>query len=254
MCETWVLAFRGREDGAEPEMQEELAYSLRTPGGGSSHQFVVPTLRVNNRNNSNPVTEASMLISSTAGSPARTSAWPADGPVLGASAAVSGLSSTGCCANCGHDGSSLRMSLDFYPPVVPPFSPPSFSSGEGWLPDGLEELLAGILTGSSSGDLTGLLPLLDELSRALTSEWSSPDLANSGIAWDGRYWTRSTSESRNAAAACSLSRVLQGEVLSKYFLSAKAAAGILRRAERRGKELPAPLLSALRTLGQTATE
>jgi hypothetical protein len=34
---------------------------------------------------------------------------------LGASVAVSGMSSTGCCPNCGHDGRLLRMSPDFYP-------------------------------------------------------------------------------------------------------------------------------------------
>ena len=61
-------------------------------------------------------------------------------------------------------------------------------------------------------------------------------------------------ESRNAADACSLSQVLESEVSETYFLSARAAAGILRRAERRGKELPEQLRSALQTLAQTGTE
>jgi hypothetical protein len=52
----------------------------------------------------------------------------------------------------------------------------------------------------------------------------------------------------NDAAVCSLSQVLeQGSIPSKYFLSARACAGILRRAEARGKTLPDELLSALRT-------
>lgn len=68
------------------------------------------------------------------------------------------------------------------------------------------------------------------------------------------YWTRNISESRNAAAACSLSQVLQDEALSKYFLSAKAAAGILRRAERRGKALPPALEAALRRVASQSQD
>lgn len=45
-----------------------------------------------------------------------------------------------------------------------------------------------------------------------------------------------------------LTDVLQSDVLPKYFLSAKAATGILRRAERRGKTLPAQLQAALTAL------
>jgi hypothetical protein len=45
--------------------------------------------------------------------------------------------------------------------------------------------------------------------------------------------------------------VLQDEVPSKYFLSPKAARGILRRAEKRGRELPPHLLSALRAVAGT---
>ena len=56
-----------------------------------------------------------------------------------------------------------------------------------------------------------------------------------------------TLESPNAVVASSLSDVLetQGEHLKKYSLSAKAAQGILRRASRRGKNLPKPLQRAL---------
>ena len=45
----------------------------------------------------------------------------------------------------------------------------------------------------------------------------------------------------------SLSSILEkGPIPARYFLSPKAAAGILRRAEKRGKELPPLLLQALR--------
>ncbi|EME69978.1 hypothetical protein H261_10527 [Paramagnetospirillum caucaseum] len=50
----------------------------------------------------------------------------------------------------------------------------------------------------------------------------------------------------NAAAVCSLSQVLEtGPIPSKYFLSAKACAGIIRRAEKRNKVLPPRLMLAL---------
>ncbi len=63
----------------------------------------------------------------------------------------------------------------------------------------------------------------------------------------GGSWTPNISAWPNDAAVCSLSQVLeQGSIPSKYFLSAKACAGILRRAEARGKTLPAPLMLALK--------
>ncbi len=58
----------------------------------------------------------------------------------------------------------------------------------------------------------------------------------------------------NDAAVCSLSQVLeQDSIHAKYFLSAKACAGILRRAEARGKTLPDTLLSALRSSAAAGT-
>lgn len=63
---------------------------------------------------------------------------------------------------------------------------------------------------------------------------------------NGHVWTRNGSEWRSGAAACSLSSILEtGPVASQYFLSAKACAGILRRAAKRGKTLPEQLHRAL---------
>ncbi len=45
-----------------------------------------------------------------------------------------------------------------------------------------------------------------------TSESSSPDWANSGLLSDGQYWTARATESRSAAAASTLSAVLQEQV------------------------------------------
>jgi hypothetical protein len=60
-----------------------------------------------------------------------------------------------------------------------------------------------------------------------------------------------TSEYPSAAVECSLSDVLEvggGDRLKKYSLSAKAAQGILRRANKRGKVLPDQLQVALEHL------
>jgi hypothetical protein len=60
------------------------------------------------------------------------------------------------------------------------------------------------------------------------------------------FWTLSISEYPSAAAASSLSDVLEtGELPRRYYLSATACRGILRRAEKRGKKLPEALRLAL---------
>jgi hypothetical protein len=69
---------------------------------------------------------------------------------------------------------------------------------------------------------------------------------NSGMGSPTEFLTLSTSEFHSAAVACSLSDVLEvGNVPQRYFLSARACAGILRRAAKRGKELPHALYAAL---------
>lgn len=64
----------------------------------------------------------------------------------------------------------------------------------------------------------------------------------------GELLIRNTSESRNAAVDCSLSQVLQDRPDDRYWLSPKAAQGILTRATRRGRTLPEPLHQALTEL------
>jgi hypothetical protein len=60
------------------------------------------------------------------------------------------------------------------------------------------------------------------------------------------FWTLSTSEWPSDAAVCSLSDTLEtGIVPQRFFLSATACRGILRRADKRGKELPEALRLAL---------
>ena len=58
--------------------------------------------------------------------------------------------------------------------------------------------------------------------------------------------TLNTLEYHNDAVASSLSDILEtGDVPQRFYLSAKACQGILRRAEKRGRSLPRHLLEAL---------
>ena len=66
----------------------------------------------------------------------------------------------------------------------------------------------------------------------------------------GAYLTRSFGESPSAAAESRLSQILEASAHPKYYLSEKACLGIVRRAERRGKELPPMLKAALLLQGR----
>ena len=64
--------------------------------------------------------------------------------------------------------------------------------------------------------------------------------------WLGECLTLSTLEFLSAAVASSLSDILEtGDVPQRFFLSATACQGILRRAEKIGKKLPQQLHEAL---------
>lgn len=57
--------------------------------------------------------------------------------------------------------------------------------------------------------------------------------------------TLNIGECPNVVKESTLWQILQTDAPEKYFLSAKACSGILRRAERRGKALPTILREAL---------
>ena len=61
----------------------------------------------------------------------------------------------------------------------------------------------------------------------------------------GEYTMHSFGECPREENVSRLSAILEDTPHPKYYLSAKACAGILQRAERRGKELPEPLKQAL---------
>ena len=111
------------------------------------------------------------------------------------------------------------------------------------------------LTLWSSDDLGGSCWKMSQVSSVpttgLTSEGFSMKWSNSGMAFRGELWTLDTSESPSDAVECSLSQVLNPTAPQRFSLSAKAARGILRRANRRGKVLPAALQTALESLAQS---
>lgn len=78
-----------------------------------------------------------------------------------------------------------------------------------------------------------------QLGGATTMRWEDDG------AWLGECMTRNTGESPNAAVGSRLSQILEATPQEKYSLSAKACQGILRRAERRGKDLPETLKAVL---------
>lgn len=79
--------------------------------------------------------------------------------------------------------------------------------------------------------------------------------ASSGMGSPTEFLTLSTPDWPSDGAVCSLSDILEtGDLPRRFYLSPKACAGILRRAEKRGKELPAALaevLTACRAKGGT---
>jgi hypothetical protein len=75
---------------------------------------------------------------------------------------------------------------------------------------------------------------------------------SSGMGSPIECWTLNTSDWPSDGSACSLSAILEtGAVPQRFYLSARACQGILRRAERRGKKLPIPLQAALEAVAAT---
>ena len=90
------------------------------------------------------------------------------------------------------------------------------------------------------------------VTEAQTLAPSSGCWGNSGMGSPTGFSTLSISEWPSDAAVCSLSDVLEtGAVPQRYFLSATACRGILRRADKRGKDLPEPLARALKAVADS---
>lgn len=88
-------------------------------------------------------------------------------------------------------------------------------------------------------------PILKCLKKAGTPGGATTMKWEDDGAWLGECMTRNTGESPNVAVVSRLSQILEETPQEKYCLSAKACQGILRRAERRGKDLPEMLKAVL---------
>jgi cytosine-specific methyltransferase len=85
-----------------------------------------------------------------------------------------------------------------------------------------------------------------KISDACSSPW-----LNSGIVCLGEYLTLNISEYPKRAEECMLSDILETTVPSRYFLTAKACQGILRRCEKVGRPLPSRMKEALEKQAHT---
>ena len=100
-----------------------------------------------------------------------------------------------------------------------------------------------VSSSKSSSKLPSRMPLClkfqrtDGLTQTVTAETDGALLTE--------FLMHNIGESPNADAVSTLSQILEVDVPKKYYLSAKACEGILRRAERRGKQLPPMLKEAL---------
>jgi len=89
------------------------------------------------------------------------------------------------------------------------------------------------------------VPVGDGISLPSSGRWPTSGFGT----WPTAFWTRGSSESPNEGAVySSLPDVLEESVPQRYCLSSRAAAGILRRAQKRGRKLPEALRTALETL------
>lgn len=102
----------------------------------------------------------------------------------------------------------------------------------------------GLAGASSKTSLDSSPQTEEETLDSFSGRWLS-----AGMAWRGGLWTRNSSERPSVVVESCLSDVLETTPPPvRYWLSARAAMGILRRAENRKKTLPTRLLEALQKL------
>ena len=138
-------------------------------------------------------------------------------------------------------------------PASPSASP---DSGKG-SPTLAADSCCDFLKSLNATDLNGLSGKMSPASCHRTEDGilapSSGGWKSSGTGGPIGSWTLNFSESPREGVECLLSDVLEtSDVPDRFYLSPKACAGILRRAARRGKTLPAMLERALRDQVQHA--
>jgi len=143
------------------------------------------------------------------------------------------------------------------PPAKDSVSPESGSGRETHAPpsrSSMPDWCAAFVPASCSGRTCPAYsrPTAAEISEPSCVRWRNSGTVSHGACWtfSTPEWTASPERLPSGGAVCGLSDVLEetDESLLKYFLSARACSGILRRAERRGKDLPPLLDTALREM------
>ncbi len=144
--------------------------------------------------------------------------------------------------------------LTFWSEEPPAKHSASQDSGEEWMtsvvnsPLSLSDWLHAYARAGSSGKMS---PVFCPAEEDGTLVPSSARWLNSGMGSPTECLTLNTSEWPSDAVVCSLSDTLEtGVVPQRFFLSAKACEGILRRAAKRNKKLPPALEAALRQVAQ----
>lgn len=89
-----------------------------------------------------------------------------------------------------------------------------------------------------------------DLASGQMPEWSE----GVSVTLHGVSWTPNIGECPSAERESTLWEIIETDVPLKYYLSQKACSGILRRAARRGKELPKPLKDALERQAETSID
>jgi hypothetical protein len=235
---------RGREASSRPKAAKETADALRKSNlslGRDSETYL-----------------AVEQTSSSEGSPAKTSPSPGnEKDSEGDAPASTGRSSDSfeTLALFGLEHSSSKMSPASFPLAAVADAESAERFYDGIANEAVRELQKATASQSEatspsrSGSASPATPLGGSGSGTPepTSPWSSPRWGTSGIASATEYSTADTSESPRdgGASSSSLSSILEREVERRYYLSPKAALGILSRAGRRGRELPEHLLLAL---------
>lgn len=91
----------------------------------------------------------------------------------------------------------------------------------------------------------------DGILEPLSGAWSNAGMASPGecLTLNTCEWTAWNGPSRNDDGVSSLSDVLEtGELPQRFYLSANACLGVLRRADKRSKSLPPALNAALQAV------
>ena len=150
------------------------------------------------------------------------------------------------------------MQLLMFSSAEPPANPSaSLDSDRAWMTlvaTSPSSILPSLTSIGPTGSFGRMSPAFCPAAEDGTLVPSSGRWANSGMGSPTECWTLSTSEwtglsglSLKDDGVCSLSDILEdGSVPQRYYLSAKACQGILRRAANRGKKLPEQLAAALR--------